>query len=231
MTSQGLFMFVALLWVLFSGCGPNPRVETVEKMNGGLVSEEAPVGVRGFVNMGNTCYFNSILQVILHSKHVYTEYRDFIPKSNNLGDTLHNELVLLFRRLWDTSPAYRSIPINPIRAWNVLKRIDVDFFVNDMQQDAHEALMKILGVLASTNSTLPRLFQFAVSPFVLCPGCPQIPRIRFTPENQIMIPIADTGDIISLSNAIGKRFGRESVDGFTYDYNSPEATAGRRSEV
>lgn len=132
-----------------------------------------PKGICGLINLGNTCYLNSILQCLLHIQ----ELKDYltspqldedltINKSKNqpflqddkimqeLYYKLLDEFKSLLIQIWsgyaeDSNPKCIINPKNllePIEFKNILSKIFKQFEGN-LQQDAHEVLISILDTL------------------------------------------------------------------------------------
>jgi len=87
-------------------------------------------------NMGNLCYLNSALQCLLSIR----EFRDFVRGANK-EDTV-SSLSELCNKYEDP-----SVPLaNPLMVKQIFGKYD-SFFRNNMQQDSHECLMRIIDII------------------------------------------------------------------------------------
>ena len=86
--------------------------------------------------MGNICYLNSALQCLLSIR----EFRDFVRGANK-EDTV-SSLSELCNKYEDP-----SVPLaNPLMVKQIFGKYD-SFFRNNMQQDSHECLMRIIDII------------------------------------------------------------------------------------
>lgn len=164
-----------VLAVSFAGC--NHKTETSNRaskrinhrFSTGSVArtpgrEQAFVkGTRGMANLGNTCYFNSALQILTHSEPFIGEVRGFrIPESVDLEpDSRLPQLVKsLVTSHWEDS----KDAIVPIELFDELSRLDPVFFRVGIQQDANEMISNLFGELYRRLFGVPNnpvdLFRF-----------------------------------------------------------------------
>ena len=104
-------------------------------------------GVVGLMNLGNTCYFNCIIQALVHTPLLQeffatSNINSFMNRNYNIDESLSNELSLLSKEIWEANN-YR---LNPIRLFKLFtKRFDM--FEDKEQHDCHEFLSMILDSL------------------------------------------------------------------------------------
>ena len=95
-----------------------------------------------FINNKNDCYLNSVLQALFNT-HSFICFFKFKKVDENL-------IIQMFRVIYEMNTL-----INPRNIKNLLARFDresSDLFGNDNQQDAHEAIIKILDIVHMSSS-------------------------------------------------------------------------------
>jgi ubiquitin C-terminal hydrolase len=95
-----------------------------------------------FVNNRNDCYLNSILQALFNT-HSFICFFKFKKIDENL-------IIQMFRVVYEMDTL-----INPKNIKSLLSKFDrvsLDLFGNDDQQDAHEAITKILDIVHMSSS-------------------------------------------------------------------------------
>jgi ubiquitin carboxyl-terminal hydrolase 2/21 len=98
---------------------------------------------QGFINLGNTCYFNSFIQCLLSCSSIY----EALNKNKDKLNTLTKKLLNLWNKaLNDQDTSRDAIPI-----WNEIIRISQNqrnrIKMDNGQQDSHEALMMFLDAI------------------------------------------------------------------------------------
>jgi ubiquitin C-terminal hydrolase len=127
---------------------------------------------QGFVNLGATCYFNSLLQCLLSCPSIY-QTLDKIRDSEHIKQ---NRLALNFIKLFDAALKKQEIYNLGVPIWKDVIAISQSqnnrIKMNTGQQDAHEGLMVFLDAMENIPE-IRRLFEHRHRIQVLCNMCNQ----------------------------------------------------------
>ena len=125
----------------------------------------------GFVNLGATCYFNSLMQGLLSCSSIY----QVLAKIRNTKPVKSNPTLMKLIKLWDSAMAGESrvgdlcVPI-----WRdiiaISQRQQTSIKMDEGQQDAHEGLMMFLDIIDDIPE-LRRLFEHRYRTKVYCDTC------------------------------------------------------------
>lgn len=125
---------------------------------------------QGFINLGATCYFNSLLQCLLSCPSIYKTLKSIEDKEYVKQNKLAKNMI----KLWDAALAGESIHSLCVPIWRdiiAIARSKTDRVRMDAgQQDAHEGLMMFLDAM-ETIPEVRQLFEHRHRTQILCEKC------------------------------------------------------------
>ncbi|XP_054718307.1 ubiquitin carboxyl-terminal hydrolase 22-like [Uloborus diversus] len=145
------------------------------------------LGLRGLVNLGNTCFMSSIIQVLIHTP----IFRDYFL-SDRHDCKFQDSSMCLVCEVSNLFQAFYSRDVSPYVPYKFLHVFwkESNFFASHDQQDAHEFFMTLLDIMckhfrgASQNDILPahgyshececiihQIFTGLLQSDVICPAC------------------------------------------------------------
>ena len=131
----------------------NQQIETNENGDKNITTA-IPFRFSGLVNLGCTCYLNSIIQVLFNLYQFRKNILTIEITDNNILKNLQDTFSLMLS--FDTNYSSNSIaPIDLINALGLQKQLNINF-------DAHEILLKIFAELPKYYSDLPLLSFFEI---------------------------------------------------------------------
>lgn len=156
--------------------------------------------VRGFENLGNTCYMNAGLQVLLSSNIINTALMLYIKKSPKALEKFSPILIEYCKIIVDMIPkeegqhAYRSY--RPSSFKSVVGR-ENDFFGGSAQRDSHEFLSYIINEFADQKrdkgiaNIFRKLCFGKYKQYLSCAECEEV-TIKYFNFLDVILPIPDT---------------------------------------
>lgn len=144
----------------------------VQSNSFGLVPYNAnyvPQG-QGFINLGATCHFNSLLQCILSNPVIY----ETLIRIKDQPHVKNNRLAQYLIKLWSDALEGKPIHEKGIPIWHVIEHISKKqnnlVRMDSGQQDAHEDLMMFLDAI-ETIPEVRQLFEHRHNILVYCDNC------------------------------------------------------------
>lgn len=123
-------------------------------------------GAIGLVNLGNTCYLNSVIQCLRHVPdltvffHKYLE--EWLHKTNDKEVEFAKAYQTLLKDIWSAEPPGYLRPAGFVHYFRDVASKDLQFehlSVKGQQQDAHEALVFVLDML---HESMTKLLQINI---------------------------------------------------------------------
>jgi ubiquitin C-terminal hydrolase len=111
----------------------------------------------GNANHGNTCYLNSIIQILAHTEILKKLLRD-LRKTNQILMDDRNETVM--PTLWRLLMGLWNGVYRPELSMNLVKSIQscTTLFPLNLQGDSHELLMWLFDLMADESATSAEVF-------------------------------------------------------------------------
>ena len=151
MVFHGARVFLVITSTLLTGCSQEEKATSAS-----APIEEAPLlGVRGLVNLGSTCYLNSLFQVLMHTTCIRDTFLS-LDTDRVAGDSVSHHLIGNLSSLVKEAWTYPGPAISPSQVFNTLHSINPVIFNQYEQQDGHEAFVAFRAALeeASTHTML-----------------------------------------------------------------------------
>ena len=186
---------------------------TIVRSEGGEPRDQA-AGLRGIYNIGNTCYLNTLLQVLLHIEGVKEE---MVKLSPEIDSQLMKGFLSVVNMEWTRGP-----PIRPVELVRVLMNKRPLLFTPGRQQDAHEGFSVLLQDISEElrrvgpdiDETVISLFQFDMLSQLSC-DFKSWRTSSHAPENtlSVAIPQDPSPRGVGLGELVKEALTGEAIDG------------------
>jgi uncharacterized UBP type Zn finger protein len=174
-----------------------------------------PIIPRVFLNMGNTCYFNSLLQVLVHSK-LFTQAVLPIATEDMAETTRHEFLIKEWIDLLRDVNADSSSEIAPMNLFNAMSLWKPDLFLKGQGQDAHEVLTAVQTALAEAVSLVTgarfNLFDLSLTHPITCDASANQVASNIETETGLFLSPYGQPDGVSVSCLVEQYFALEIID-------------------
>ena len=163
----------------------------------------------GLRNMGNTCYLNSILQIL----HCISPFVDEITKDN--PELMSNRIYRLYQSFFKKISSYCDISTNNIiEPTEIMKALNIPPYSSD-QEDVHEMFLKIMNQIADIDDLLifPFFFTTAKDVTFQASGSVTVTDASFY---TFVISVPNIGYKIQLTELLDFELSRRLIDGFEH---------------
>ena len=176
-----------------------------EEQKGGEenAAERVP-GRKGILNLGETCYLASALQVILHSRAI----RDAIAMDRASGTApmwhpVYYHFVNLLDEMYDTRS---SRPLNLRNLLDALHETNGGLAFENRSDDSFQALMMMLRILAEFSPNIAEVVQLETSGTRLCAACEETTDIRAERLGYQLVRFPGTSEQYSIPEMLRAHF-------------------------
>jgi uncharacterized UBP type Zn finger protein len=176
--------------------------------------------MHGFYNNGNTCYFNTAIQCMLHV-HQLSEH--IINKPYG-GECAFTQSYTELTRIYFQNEKHVKIDIEPL-----LKRFQDKFpqFKSKQQHDTQEALFCIIDILEATYPYLKQLIYGEKQQITICPSGTKTERVPFC----ILLLHCDGDEGKSVSELVSASEKWDVLDDYVDDLGTKHHVSTTRTSI
>lgn len=155
------------------------------------------VNVRGFPNLGNTCYMNSTLQAFLSSNIMNTAIMMYVQRNYDKTEDFSPMFLEYCRVILDLlKKETRTYIYNPTQFKNTLDKVN-DWFRGHQQHDSNELLQYLINEFKDdskdkgVSTLIERLCFGKIKQYLYCDTCRTVSEQYFS-FLDVLLPIPDT---------------------------------------
>ena len=160
--------------------------------------------MKGFLNLGNTCYFNSCLQCLFQTPSISN---GFLLKPYKGDCEFTEEYSKLLKLFWFEK---KTPVLDPQRLLEIFRK-KFKQFDNRNEHDAHEAMLSVIDILEKARPSIKNTLYGTIKKKVIYPGGSSVTHERFSVL--MLTPTANS----SLEQLLQNHFKQEVLEGYTDD--------------
>jgi len=161
--------------------------------------DDYPIANRGQKNLGNTCYFNAIIQAMIHTDVMLGYSLDgMLVDDKKPTCPIKTSFKSLITQHWDFSEGGKVI--NPSKFLKICRE-NVNFsFTPMVQEDANEAFTAMVDMLKGADSKFT-FFDFQMETVAACKN-PDREYVSQGVQNSVFLTLQDTTETVDLGRMI-----------------------------
>ncbi len=151
-------------------------------------------GRRGFHNLGNTCYFNALMQVLGHSTVLRAAIKNHQPRIRD-GTALHEFIDIIFSQM------HSQTEFDPIDTTEIFQRLQNEYpgrYNPGIREDSIILLQQMLEPLEQYSPVIAHMFDVPQDLLSTCSKCRRETSTAESVEKVIIVPVPIPEDKTSM---------------------------------